>query len=92
MRSISYNDSETHPTRVSIDNQDEEHIWMFRPILKKMENLNNDDIVRLKLFVEADKEFVIQNPLSLCYDDLQYLTSKFYDVFDLIDNNLADPL
>ena len=92
MRSISYNDSETHPTRVSIDGQDEEHIWLFRPILKRMRNLNDENIVKLKLFIEADREYVIENPLNCCYDDLQYLISGFYDVFNLIENNLADPL
>ena len=40
MKSISHNESETHPTRVSIEFNNEEHIWMFKPILRPLSDLN----------------------------------------------------
>lgn len=90
MKTIIHNDSETHPTKIAIDFSDVEHIWMFKPILKPMSSLNNVDIVRLKLFTESDKQYLIDNPLNCDYDDLQYLFSEHYDVFGLIDIGLAD--
>lgn len=32
---------ETHPERVAIDNYDSEHIWMFKPILRPMSDINS---------------------------------------------------
>ena len=92
MESISHNDFETHPTRVSINYQGKEHIWMFRPLLKSMSKLNQENIVKLKLFVEAERQYLIDNPLDCCYDDLQYLLSEHYDVFGLIPAGLATEL
>jgi hypothetical protein len=90
MKSISHNEDETHPTRVSISAMyNEEHIWMFKPLLKSMSRLGQENIVKLKLFVEADKQYLIDNPLNCCYDDLQYLLSEYYDVFGLIEKGLA---
>ena len=62
---------------------------MFKPLLKPMKNLNKEDIIRLHLFIDSDKNYVIENPLNCCYDDLQYLISEHYDIFNLIENNLA---
>jgi hypothetical protein len=93
MESISHNEDETHPTRVSISAMyNEEHIWMFKPLLKSMRSLNNENVVKLKLFIEADKQYLIDSPLNCCYDDLQYLLSEHYDVFGLIDAGLATEL
>ena len=93
MKSISHNEDETHPTRVSISAMyNEEHIWMFKPLLKSMSRLDKENIVKLKLFVEADKQYLIDNPLNCCYDDLQYLLSEHYDVFGLIPAGLATEL
>jgi hypothetical protein len=72
-----------------IDYYNEEHIWMFRPILKPMESLTQDDFVRLHLFTQPDQDFVKGSPLSLDYEGLQYLFLKHYDVFGLIEKNLA---
>jgi len=58
-------------------------------LLKSMKSLSNEDVVRLKLFVDADKQYLIDNPLNCCYDDLQYLLSKHYDVFGFIDAGFA---
>jgi hypothetical protein len=93
MRSISFNESETHPVRVSIDYYDEEHIWMFKPILKPIELLSvHECYEHLKLFTESDIAFIIGSPLSCHYDELQYLYSQHYDVFGLISKGLATPI
>lgn len=90
MKSISHNEDETHPTRVSISAMyNEEHIWMFRPLLKSMKSLEKENIVKLKLFVESDKQYLIDSPLNCCYEDFQYLLSEHYDVFGLINAGLA---
>jgi hypothetical protein len=36
---INHRPYETHPTRVSIDFEEQEHIWMFKPILRPLKNL-----------------------------------------------------
>lgn len=46
MRSISHNEDETHPTRVSIDYNQEEHIWMFKPILRPLYEFGDSDDLR----------------------------------------------
>ena len=40
MISLSNYECETHPTRVSIDFDNEEHIWMFKPILRPFSDLD----------------------------------------------------
>ena len=42
MTSISHNESETHPTRIGIDWYDEEHIWMFKPLLLPLSSLTKE--------------------------------------------------
>jgi hypothetical protein len=43
MKSISHNDFETNPTRININYQGEEHIWMFKPILRPLSDLKLDN-------------------------------------------------
>jgi hypothetical protein len=46
LQSISHRDFETHPTRVSIEGlYNEEHIWMFKPILRPLSDLNNEIVI-----------------------------------------------
>ena len=40
MKSIIHNEYETHPTKVSIEWGDAEHIWMFKPILRPISDLD----------------------------------------------------
>ena len=89
MNSISHYQHETHPTRVSIGYYDEEYIWMFKPLLKPMSFLSDEDKINLYLFTKEDIDFCIENPLMLPYYDIQYLLSKHFDVFGLINNGLA---
>jgi len=63
-----------------------------KPLLRSLKNLSNEDVVHLKLFVEADRQFLIDNPLLCDYYTLEYLFSKHYDVFRLIDNELAEEI
>lgn len=43
MKSISHNEDETHPTRISISSMyNEEHIWMYKPILRPLSDLNKE--------------------------------------------------
>lgn len=52
MKSISHNEDETHPTRVSISAMyNEEHIWMFKPILKPLSKLSNEELIPIGLFI-----------------------------------------
>jgi hypothetical protein len=94
LKTVSHNSDETHPTKLGLDNQYDEHIWIFRPYLKQMSHLelDNESKIHLKLFVQADLEYVIGSPLNMDYEDVVYLISKHYDVFGLIDKNLANPL
>lgn len=55
MRSISHNDFETHPTRVNINYQGEEHIWMFRPILRPLSDLTKEIEHNGEKFVPIEK-------------------------------------
>lgn len=52
MKSISHNEDETHPTRVSISAMyNEEHIWMFKPLLKPLTKLSNEELIPIGLFI-----------------------------------------
>jgi hypothetical protein len=42
MKTIIHNEDETHPTKVSIDWNDSEHIWMFKPILRPLSDLDKE--------------------------------------------------
>ncbi len=68
------------------------HYKGARPLLKSLKILDSDDIIRLGLFVEADKQYLINFPLNCCYEDFQYLLSKHYDVFGLIEAGLAEEI
>ena len=39
MRSINHNPFETHPTKISLDFGEEEHIWMFKPIFRPIQEV-----------------------------------------------------
>lgn len=94
---------ETHPVRVAIDNYDSEHIWMFKPILKPLSDLEKDVVVATNLeevydvsynavlhgvitFVSHEDPFDLEHlPLGA----FTLLVKNHYDVFGLIEKNLA---
>lgn len=105
MRSISHNDFETHPARVNINYQGEEHIWMFRPILKPLSQFEYDHIIQIKehlglgkwcdhydQYFDAwfdDAENVKKMVLQCPYEIMQFFLECHFDVFGLIDAGLA---
>lgn len=102
MKSISHNENETYPTRVSIDFNDEEHIWMFKPILRPLSQIKKyfepifetDKEVNEYLSYEATTPFSVEEILNykfqyLPYGTYQVLFKHHFDVFSLIDAGLA---
>jgi len=49
MKIINHNEDETHPTKIVIDYYNDEHIWMFRPILRKKSDLSQEEFDELYL-------------------------------------------
>lgn len=54
MKTIIHNEADTHPTKISIDWDDAEHIWMFKPILRPLSDLTKEIEVDGKRFVPID--------------------------------------
>ncbi len=108
MQSISQNNSETHPTRVSINYQGEEHIWMYKPMLKPLSLFEYDHIVQIKehlglgkwcdhydQYFDAwfdDAENVQKLVLQCPYEIMQFFLECHFDVFGLINAGLATEL
>ena len=108
MQSISQNNSETHPTRVSINYQGEEHIWMYRPLLKPLSQFEYDHIIQVRehlglgqwcdhydQYFEAwfdDAESVQKLVLQCPYEIMQFFLECHFDVFGLINAGLATEL
>ncbi len=102
MRSISHNDFETHPTRVNINYQGEEHIWMFKPLLRRkthLHNLQNEILIRwgggladrakAQWLKEVTDDMLYSAFNSLRYDFVELMLEHHIDVFGLIDAGLA---
>lgn len=98
MTSIVHNKNETHPTKVSIDWYNEEHIWMFKPILRPLSDLHSEFIIgdiypfnSLSKRSRMDLEENNGNPLIMkyAYEDIQILLEYHYDIFGLINKELA---
>ena len=89
MRTLTFNEHETHPEKVSIEHSDEEHIWMFKPLLKPIDN--NAEQLRIYFMLMSHSRWsdIIKNPLNCSYEDLQWMIKNHYDVFGLIDAGLA---
>jgi hypothetical protein len=109
MKSISHNEYETHPTKVSISAMyNEEHIWMFKPLLRDLSQFEQDHINLVKEFIgigkwcdEYDNYFdiwfyyseMVQDLVLQCpYEIAQFFFKNHYDVFGLIDAGLASEL
>lgn len=104
MNSISHNDFETHPTRININYQGEEHIWMFRPMLRSLSKITEEINHENQVFIPIetlDMDFLqfeyyhSENGLDLSkitYLDVVRLLSWHFDVFGLISKGLATEL
>jgi hypothetical protein len=108
MQSISQNNSETHPTRVSINYQGEEHIWMYKPLLKPLSQFEYDHIIQVKEYLGLgqwcdhydqyfdawfdDAESVQKLVLQCPYEIMQFFLECHFDVFGLIDAGHATEL
>jgi hypothetical protein len=52
MQTIYHDEEQTHPTKVSISGMyDNEHIWMFKPMLKSLSNLSNEELINIGLLI-----------------------------------------
>lgn len=94
MKSISHNEDETHPTKVSTSQMyNGEHIWMFKPILRPMKNLQYYIEFLNIYFVDFDKnEGTLIKRINENYtrlNELEFLFKNHFDVFGLIDVGLA---
>ncbi len=70
LQSISHRDFETHPTRVSIEGlYNEEHIWMFTPILHPLSDCEN--------FIEINGERFIPNERIKCLNPNFYYSCGY---------------
>jgi hypothetical protein len=87
--------------KLSIDYSDDEHIWMYKPILRPLSDLNKEIKVNgnlftpnhhplFKIFISADMDWFIDNcPFFVDYGQVQKLLEWHFDVFGLIDAGLA---
>lgn len=56
MNNINHNNAETHPTRININYQGQEHIWMFKPILRPISEFgDSDDLRKVHEFIGLGK-------------------------------------
>ena len=67
MKSIIHNESETHPTKISIHFNDAEHIWMFKPILYPLDYLTKEITHNGETFVPIE-HFEIGDDDNCCYE------------------------
>jgi hypothetical protein len=101
MGKIIHNDCEAHPTKVCINYQGDEHIWMFKPILRPLsqltEEINQDnqcftpiDTLDMDFFnavyLDSNKGLDLS---KVSYLDVVRLLSWHFDVFGLIEQGLA---
>ena len=102
MKSIIHNEDETHPTKVSIEWGDAEHIWMFKPLLRSLSEIKNyfqpifdtDKEVNEFLSYETLTPFSIEDlenclPEYIPYGSFKVLLKHHFDVFGLIEKGLA---
>jgi len=94
MKGIIHNQSETHPTKVSIEFGDYEHIWMFKPILRPMNKLTEKEVTDLgfqrAFFTALKRSLKYKNWIDdVPYRLIKYLLSQHYDIFGLIEAGLA---
>lgn len=92
LNNISINNSDTHPIRYSIDTLNElEHEWMFKPILRPLSDLKQhecytslSDNLRFNIDILG-----FPNYLDLKVNDYNILLENHFDIYGLIEQNLA---
>ena len=98
LTSLSHYVWETHPTRLGIDTDDKEHIWMFKPILRPLSTLNTKFCethnIEFTHRLWSDLNFNQDPKKEGCSDyftfkDIQLLAKFHFDLFGLIDAGLA---
>lgn len=105
MRTISHNDFETHPTRIDINYEGQEHIWMFKPLLRRKTYLHSlqsemlirwggglSDRAKAQWIKEVTDDMMYSAFNSLRYDFVELMLENHIDVFGLIDAGLATEL
>jgi hypothetical protein len=91
IRSIIHNEGDTHPTKVCINYQGDEHIWMFKPLLRPLSQFTKDDLLNMGRTGYDDYIERIKSG-RIPYDEMQILLSQHWDVFGLIESGLAEPI
>jgi hypothetical protein len=61
LEGISHNEHETHPTRLRLEYMEYEHIWMFKPILRPLSELNENYHSDFDDFFNESNYVVIEN-------------------------------
>lgn len=104
LRAIYNYEQETHPVRLLLDGMDSEHIWMFKPILKPIQELDELHAQKLTEFIGKDWCEAYDEYFEAWINDLantdklvlqapqpifNYFLSQHFDVFGLIDKGLA---
>ena len=87
--------------KLSIDYSDDEHIWMYKPILRPLSDLTKSELIELRFDegndtllwaannIEAYDCFIQFYETDLTYSVLEWAYKKHLDVFGLIDAGLA---
>jgi len=100
---ITHDQELTHPTKIAIDYDDSEHIWMFKSILRPMSDLVKEDFLNLYYqavdektddswlleAIEGGHNFIYADFQNLTYRSISFLFEHHFDVFGLIDAGLA---
>ena len=99
MKGVHHNTIESNPTRVSIGFGDTGYIWMFKPILRPLSDLEKELTINGITFIPEDKLSNSTQMQIICFRlplvndlkvyDYQKLLSWHFDVFKLIDKGLA---
>ena len=74
MKTIIHNEDETHPTKISIDWNNEEHIWMFKPILRPLSDLTKEIQVNGEKFYPLEKLTEIFGGRPISFDGTCFYT------------------
>lgn len=101
MTNVSHDLEMTPPTKIGLDYYDSEHIWMYKPILRPLSDLEDnldwlsqmaEDVNHFLSFHNAmfsdamTNEFTIEWIPQVCFE---WLVKNHFDVFGLIPAGLA---
>ncbi|WP_421809050.1 hypothetical protein [Flagellimonas sp.] len=104
---IVHREWETHPTRIWADNMESQHIWLFRPLLHPLDRIsepileggiNISDLPEVRTNPGSEyghAKYLIENGKSVSGTEhwfVELLFRHHFDVFGLIDKNLAETI